>query len=119
MKNCLRIKTEKALVAKKVGITSGRIVLTQPSFVYRLNCGMIRVKLGIIIVESNMVNHIFFSLQRNLENPYATRLQLISVPNIFSATIIILFFMYISIGLMENTSVNDRSVNGCGINVGG
>ena len=70
------MKTEKAFVAKKEGTVNGKIVFTHFNFVYIPNWGIINVKLGIIIVERRMVNQMFFSLQLNLEKPYATRLQL-------------------------------------------
>ena len=65
---------------------------------------MINVKLGIIMVESRMVNQKFFSRHRNLANPYATRLQLTSVPTMFSSEITTLLRMYVRMGLIENTS---------------
>ena len=40
----------------------------------------------------------------NLANPYATRLQLTSVPTMFSSEITTLLRMYVRMGLIENTS---------------
>ena len=68
-KLAVRIKPEKAFVARNAGTVNGKIVFTHFNFVYIPNWGMISVKLGIIIVERRMVNQIFFSLQLNLEKP--------------------------------------------------
>ena len=74
-------------MAKKYGTIKGRYVPTQPNFWYHRYCGIINTCAGSIMDSSMAVNRIFFPLNWNLANPYATSEEAMTVPKVATTEI--------------------------------